>query len=223
MKTFKLQGETRENLGKKAVKDLRKQNMIPAILYGSSPVALPYEGKVLKGDKLVDLGDNKGLIVTDFTVTKEGVHKLIYTPEIFIIDLDIKGNKQVKAILKDIQFHPVTDAILHIDFLEVFEDRPIVIDVPVTLKGHSEGVKAGGKLTLEMRKIKVKALYSQIPEKLVVNIDSLTLGKTIQVGSLEFPNLELMNAKNSVVCSVKLTRAARGAAATATTTSENED
>ncbi|MDD4516410.1 50S ribosomal protein L25/general stress protein Ctc [Massilibacteroides sp.] len=215
MKTFQLEGSPREALGKKAVKALRKDALIPAVLYGSSPVAMPYSGKVSEGDKLVDLGDNKGLIVTDFTVTKEGVRKLIYTPEIFLVDLDIKGNKKVKAILKDIQFHPVTDEILHIDFLEVFEDKPIVIEVPVALEGHAEGVKAGGKLSLEMRKLKVKALFSQIPEKLIINIDSLGLGKTIQVGSLQFPGLELTNAKNAVVCAVKLTRAARGAAAAA--------
>lgn len=215
MKTFELQGESRENLGKKAVKELRKQNLIPAVLYGSSPVAMPFEGKLSEGDKLVDLGDNKGLIVTDFTVSQDAVRKLIYTPEIFLVDLDIKGNKKVKAVLKDIQFQPVTDEILHIDFLEVFDNKPIVVEVPVALEGHAEGVKAGGKLSLEMRKLKVKALYSQIPEKLVINIDSLGLGKTIQVGALQFPGLELMNAKNAVVCAVKLTRAARGAAAAA--------
>lgn len=215
MKTFQLEGEARENLGKKAVKELRKKSLIPAILYGSSPVALPYEGKISTGDKLVELENNRGIIVTDFTVTQDSVRKLIYTPEIYIVNLDIKGNKKVKAILKDIQFHPVTDEILHIDFLEVFEDKPIVVEVPVALEGHAEGVKAGGKLSLEMRKLKVKALYSQIPEKLVVNIDSLGLGKTIQVGSLQFPGLELINAKNAVVCAVKLTRAARGAQAAA--------
>lgn len=215
MKTFQLEGELRNDFGKKAAKDLRKNSLIPAVLYGSSPVAMPYEGKIQTGDKLVDLGDNKGLVVTDFTVSQENVRQLIYTPEIFIIDLTIKGNKKVKAILKDIQFQPVTDEILHIDFLEVFEDKPIVIEVPVALEGHSEGVKAGGKLSLEMRKLKVKALYSQVPEKLVVNINSLGLGKTIQVASLQFPDLELMNAKNAVVCAVKLTRAARGAQAAA--------
>ena len=143
MKTFELQGEARENLGKKAVKELRKQNLIPAVLYGSSPVAMPFEGKLSEGDKLVDLGDNKGLIVTDFTVSQDAVRKLIYTPEIFLVDLDIKGNKKVKAVLKDIQFQPVTDEILHIDFLEVFDNKPIVVEVPVALEGHAEGVKTG--------------------------------------------------------------------------------
>jgi ribosomal protein L25, Ctc-form len=215
MKTFQLEGSPRADLGKKATKALRREDLIPVVLYGSSPFDLPYAGTLSTGDKVVETKYNKGLIVTDFVVSKESVRKLIYTPEIFIIDLDIKGNKKVKAILKDIQFHPVTDEILHVDFLEIFEDKPIVIDVPVALVGHSEGVKAGGKLSLEMRKLKVRALYPVIPEKLTINIDSLGLGKTIQVGALSFENLELVNAKNAVVCAVKLTRAARGAAAAA--------
>jgi len=214
MKTFQLEGSPREDLGKKAAKAIRKEGSIPAVLYGSEPVSLPYD-KLSTGDKLVETKDKKGLVVTDFTVTAENVRKLIYTPEVYLIDLDIKGNKKVKAILKDIQFQPVTDEILHIDFLEIFKDKPIEIDVPVVLEGHSEGVKAGGKLSLEMRKLKVKAPYSKIPEKLVVNISHLGLGKTIQVGSLHFDGLELVNAKNAVVCAVKLTRAARGAQAAA--------
>ena len=189
--------------------------MIPAVIYGNEPVAMPYTGKLNAGDKLVDLGNGKGMIVTDFTVTFDAIRNLIYSPEIFLVELDLKGNKKVKATLKDIQFHPVSDDILHIDFMEVFDNKPIVMEVPVELEGHAEGVKAGGKLSLEMRKLKVKANYDKIPEKLVINVDSLGLGKTMQVGSLHFEGLELMNAKNAVVCAVKLTRAARGAAAKA--------
>jgi large subunit ribosomal protein L25 len=117
------------------------------------------------------------------------------------------------AVVKEIQFHPVSDAILHMDFLEVNETKPVVIEVPVVLEGHAEGVKAGGKLTLRMRKLKVKATYNNVPEKLYINVDNLGLGKTIQVKSLQFEGLELMNAKNDVVCAVQLTRAARGAQA----------
>ena len=119
------------------------------------------------------------------------------------------------AILKDIQFHPVKDSILHMDLLEVFDKKPVVIDVPVKLEGHAEGVKAGGKLSLSMKKLRVKALYTEVPERLVINVDHLGLGKTLQVGDLHFEGLELMNAKNAVVCAVQLTRAARGAAAAA--------
>jgi large subunit ribosomal protein L25 len=215
MKFFQLEGTPREAVGKKAAKAIRKENGIPAVLYGSEPITLPYNGTLSTGESVVEIGDNKGLIVTNLTVTKDAVRNLIYTPEVFLVDLSLKDSKKVKALVKEIQAQPVTDEILHIDFIEIFEDKPIIIEVPVSLQGHSEGVKAGGKLSLEMRKLKVKALYKDIPETLAVNITNLGLGKTIQVGSLHFDNLELVNAKNAVVCAVKLTRAARGAAAAA--------
>ncbi len=119
------------------------------------------------------------------------------------------------AVLKEVQFHPVKDTILHIDFLHVFDDVPIVIELPVRLTGLAAGVKAGGKLSLDMRKLKVKALHTKLPEELLVNVDELELGKSIQVGQLSFEDLEVLNAKNAVVCRVQLTRAARGAAAKA--------
>ncbi|MCC8154666.1 MAG: 50S ribosomal protein L25/general stress protein Ctc [Tannerellaceae bacterium] len=215
MKTFQLEAAARELVGKKAVKAIRKEGNIPAVLYGNEPVALPYTGTLNAGDKLVDLGNGKGSIVTDLVVSIDAVRGLVYTPEVFLVELNLKDNKKVMAIVKDIQFHPVTDAILHIDFQEIFPDKPIVIEVPVKLQGHAEGVKSGGKLSLEMRKLKVKALYNNIPEQLNIDITDLGLGKTIQVGALQFENLELVNAKNAVVAAVKLTRAARGAAAAA--------
>ena len=142
------------------------------------------------------------------------MRKLIYTPDIYAIELDINGEKR-NAVLREIQFHPVKDSILHIDLLEVNDKKPVVVEVPVQLEGHAEGVKAGGKLNLSMKKIKVKALYTAIPERVVINIDNLGLGKTLQIGDLHFEGLELMNAKNAVVCAVQLTRAARGAQAKA--------
>ena len=215
MKTFQLNGTARTDLGKKAVKGLRKQGLIPAVLNGGELVELPYQGALKPCEKLVELpGGKKGIIVTDFTVTKDAVRKLVYTPDIFAVELTIDGEKKM-AVLKDLQFHPVTDAILHMDFLEVSDKKPVVMEVPVQLEGHAEGVRAGGKLSLSMRKLKVKAIYSNIPERLVINIDNLGLGKTLQVGELHFEGLELMNAKNAVVCAVNLTRAARGAQAAA--------
>lgn len=184
MKSFKLEGVSRPDLGKKAAKAIRGTESIPAVLYG-------------------------GQDVVHFTVTQEAVRNLIYSPEIFVVELSVDG-KQAQAILKDIQFHPVTDAILHLDFLQVTQTKPVVVEVPVVLTGHAEGVRAGGKLALEMRKLKVKAIYTEIPEKLHIDVTTLGLGKTIQVGALHFDGLELMNAKNAVVCAVKLTRAARG-------------
>ena len=214
MKTFVLEGKVREGLGKKAARELRKEGLIPAVLNGGAIVNLPYEGTLANGEKLVEIENGRGIIVTDFAVSPESVRKLVYTPDIFIIDLTI-GGKKVKAVLKDIQFHPVKDTILHMDFLEVYEDKAITMEVPVKLEGHAEGVKAGGKLQLSMKKLRVKALYNNIPERLVINIDNLGLGKTLQVGELHFEGLEMMNAKNAVVCAVNLTRAARGAAAAA--------
>ncbi|MBR5844200.1 MAG: 50S ribosomal protein L25/general stress protein Ctc [Bacteroidaceae bacterium] len=214
MKTFVLEGKVREGLGKKATRELRKEGFIPAVLNGGSIVNLPYEGTLANGEKLVEIENGRGVIVTDFAVSPEAIRKLVYTPDIFVIDLTI-GGKKVKAVLKDIQFHPVKDTILHMDFLEVYEDKAITMEVPVKLEGHAEGVKAGGKLQLSMKKLRVKALYNNIPERLIINIDNLGLGKTLQVGELSFEGLELMNAKNAVVCAVNLTRAARGAAAAA--------
>jgi len=142
------------------------------------------------------------------------LRKLIYTPEVFIVDLTIDGNKS-KAIMKALQFHPVTDNVLHIDFYQVTETKPVVVEIPVKLEGLAEGVKAGGKLALEMRKLKVKGLYTQLPENIVIDVTELGLGKSIQVAKVSVDKLEILNAKNAVVCQVKLTRAARGAAAAA--------
>ena len=171
----------------RALKALRKNNCVPCVLYGA--------------------GDN-----VHFTVTNDEVRNLIYTPHIYVVDLVIDG-KKVKAILKDVQFHPVKDTILHIDFFQIDELKPIIMEVPVQLEGLAEGVKAGGKLTLQMRKLKVKALYNVIPEKLTVNVAHLGLGKTVKVGELSYEGLTLLNAKEAVVCAVQLTRAARGWAA----------
>ncbi|MDE6497924.1 MAG: 50S ribosomal protein L25/general stress protein Ctc [Muribaculaceae bacterium] len=214
MKTFKLSAQPRTDLGKKATKALRAENKIPVVLNGGKIVDLPYNEALKPGEKVVEIGNGKGLITTDLVVNLEAVRKLVYTPDIFAIELDINGDKRV-AVLKDIQFHPVKDTILHIDLLEVNDKKPVVMEVPVKLEGHAEGVKAGGKLSLSMKKLRVKAIYTAIPERLVINVDHLGLGKTMQVGDIHIDGLELVNAKNAVVCAVQLTRAARGAAAAA--------
>lgn len=209
MKTFQLVAEPRTDLGKKAAKTMRAEGKIPAVLNGGKIVTLPYTEALNPGEKLVKIENGRGIITTDLTVTNEAVRKLIYTPDIFAIELDYNGAKKM-AVLREVQFHPVKDNILHIDFLEVTEDKPVVMAVPVQLEGHAEGVKAGGKLTLSMKKVKVKALYKDIPERLVINVDNLGLGKTLQVGELHFDGLELVTPKEAVVCAVQLTRAARG-------------
>lgn len=214
MKTYQLSAEARTDLGKKVAKALRAEGKIPVVLNGGNIVELPFSGKLEAGQKLVEIGNGKGIITTDLVVNQDAVRKLVYTPDIFAIELEFNGNKKM-AVLKDIQFHPVKDTILHIDLLEVNDKKPVVVEVPVKLEGHAEGVKAGGKLSLSMKKLKVKAVYSNIPERLVINVDHLGLGKTMAVGDLHFEGLELVNAKNAVVCAVQLTRAARGQQAAA--------
>lgn len=214
MKVFQLAAEPRTDLGKKAAKELRKENKIPVVLNGGSIVELPYKAELAPGEKIVEIGNGKGLITTDLAVTQEAVRKLVYTPDIYAIELELNGKKRM-AVLKDLQFHPVKDTILHMDLLEVSDNKPVTIEVPVKLEGHAEGVKAGGKLSLSMKKIKVRAIYTNIPERVVINVDNLGLGKTLQIGDLHFDGLELVNAKNAVVCAVQLTRAARGAQAAA--------
>ena len=192
MKSIEIKGSLRTETGKKAAHSLRQNNGVPCVLYG------------------MQKDENGNQVATHFTVTVDGLRKLVYTPHIYVVDLNIDG-KIVNAIMKDIQFHPVTDAILHVDFLQINEENPIVMEVPVQL----EGLAAGGKWALQTRKLKVKALYNLIPERLVVNVTNLGLGKTIKVGELNYEGLTLLNAKEAVVCAVKLTRAARGAQAAA--------
>ena len=196
MKSIEIKGSLRTDLGKKATRELRKDNGVPCVLYGVKK-------------------DENGLpVATHFTVPVDGLRNLVYTPNIYSVNLDIDGTV-VTAIMKDIQFHPVKDTILHVDFLQVEENKPIVMEVPVQLEGLAEGVRAGGKLALQLRKLKVKASYTAIPERLVIDVTPLGLGKTIKVGELNYEGLELINAKEAVVCAVKLTRAARGAQAAA--------
>ena len=162
MKKFALNAEPRKELGKKSTKALRKQDLIPCVLNGGKIVELPYKEALRPGEKLVEIANNRGLITTDMVVKSEDVRKLIYTPDIFEIDLTLNGEER-KAVLKDIQFQPVKDTILHLDFLEVFPGKPIEMEVPVQIEGHAEGVQAGGKLSLSMRKLRVKAEYTAIP------------------------------------------------------------
>lgn len=196
MKSIEINGSLRTETGKKATRELRKSNSVPCVLYG------------------INKDENGNQVATHFTVTNDGLRNLVYTPHIYVVNLNIDG-KVVTAIMKDIQFHPVTDKILHVDFLQIDESNPIVMEVPVKLEGLAEGVKAGGKLALQVRKLKVKALYSAIPERLIVDVTNLGLGKTIKVGELSYEGLQILNAKEAVVCAVKLTRAARGAQAAA--------
>ncbi len=189
MKTFDLTGTARADFGKKAAKSIRAEKKVPCVLYG---------------------GENN----VNFVVETSDLRKLIYTPEVYLVNLTIDG-KTVKAIVKEMQFHPLTEDVLHMDFLEVLENKPVAVEIPVQLTGLAEGVKAGGKLSLEMRKLRVKGMYNEIPERIVIDVTNVALGKKIQVADVAVDNLQILNAKNAVVAQVKLTRAARGAQAAA--------
>ena len=196
MKSISISGSSRTEVGKRATNALRKEGLVPCCLYGE------------KKD------ENGNPVATAFSVPTEGLRKLVYTPDIHVVELTIDGTT-VKAIMKDIQFHPVKDTILHVDFYQVTEEKPIVMAVPVKLEGLADGVRAGGKLVQVQRYLKVKALYTAIPEILTVDVTSLQLGKSIKVGDLSYEGIELVSAKESLVASVKTTRASAAAAAAA--------
>ena len=195
MKEFALNGKKREAVGKKASKLLRKEGMIPCNLYGENLV----DGKP---------------VAMAFMIPMSELRKVVYTPEVYVINLNIDGEPH-KAVIKELQFHPVTDAVLHADFYEVNETKPITIGIPVKLNGLAQGVRDGGKLNLSIRKINVTAPYPSIPEILNIDVTNLELGKSIKVGELSFEGLELATPAEVVVCSVKTTRASRSAAAAA--------
>ena len=186
MKEISITGQKREALGKKASKAIRKQGMIPCNLYGENkqdgkPVALAFASPFSE------------------------LRKIIYTPHIYIIKIDIDGTSHT-AVMKEIQFHPVTDAPLHVDFYEVNDQQPITIGIPVKLTGLAQGVRDGGRMNLSIRKIAVTAPYQQIPEHLDIDVTALKIGKSIKVGDLSFEGLELATSKDVVVCSIKMTR-----------------
>ena len=185
MKTFDLTGTPRAEYGKKASKALRNAEMVPCNLYG--------------------LGEN-----ITFTVAAADVRKLLYTPDTLLVNLTIDG-KAKTAVVKEAQFHPIKDQVLHIDFLEVNDKKPVMVEIPVQLQGLAEGVKAGGKLSLEMRKLKVKGIYTAIPERIVVDVTTLGLGKKIAVSDINIEGLQMMNVKDACVAQVKATRASAAA------------
>ena len=187
MKVFELKGTKRTETGKKATRELRKQNQIPCVIYGSKK-------------------DDKGnIIATDFVVPFESLRKLVYTPEIYLVNVNIDGETS-QAIMKELQFHPVKENLLHVDFYQITPGQPIKMDVPVKFEGHAAGVRAGGVLYTNVRKLTVKALAENVPEKLVIDISPLEIGDSFKVGDLQFENCELLNRKDALVCGVRTTR-----------------
>ena len=219
MKTFTLKAMPRTELGKKAAKALRENNQIPCVLNGGKVVELKdgkYDGKLAEGEKVVEISrEGKAVLTTDFVVNFADVRKLIYSTDTQVVDLELNGEVR-KAVVKDIQWHPVKDSILHIDFLEVSDQKPVVVQIPVKVEGHAAGVKAGGKLFLSMKKVKVRGIYTEIPDRIVVNVDNVQIGQSIKVGDMKFDNYELASSKDLVIVGVRATRAAAAAAAAAT-------
>lgn len=193
MKEYQLSGRKRAEVGKKATKLMRKDGLVPCNMYGEAKGA----------DGLPQ--------ALAFQVAAADVRKLIYSPDVFIVSLDIEGEAHT-AIIKELQFHPVSDKLLHIDFLEVTADKPITIGIPVKLTGLAQGVRDGGRMALIVRKINVKALYKDIPETLDIDVTDLTIGKSIKVGHLQFDGLEMATSKDVVVCTIKATRKSNAAA-----------
>lgn len=194
MKVSQLSGSLRTSVGKKDAKAVRNAGQVPCVLYG-------------RGTQ------------THFAIKDITAEKLVFNPDVFQIELDIDGQKS-KAIIQELQQNPVTDKIVHIDFLQLDESKPVKVALPVRLTGSSRGVMAGGKLLQVFRRLKVIALPKDLPEAIVVDISKLRIGQSIRVGDLETEGMKFVDAKSAVVVSVKM---ARGASKAAEQDDEDED
>ena len=189
MKTISVKAVKRDEYGKKAAKAVRREGMVPCVLSGN-------------GESV------------SFSVDPREIKALIYTPNSYIVELTI-GGKTEKAVMREVQFHPVREEILHIDFYRVQEGKPVAISIPVRLTGNAEGVKVGGKLVLSTRKIFVSGPVDKLPDEITVDGTTLGVGKTIFVGDLKSDDLKFLTPATTAVCAVRVTRASRGAAAEA--------
>ena len=187
MKSITIKGSQRESVGKGATKALRNAGQVPCVVYG--------------GDKPVH-----------FSAHELAFSKLVYTPDAHTVVIDLEGGKQINAILQDIQFHPVSDKILHIDFYQLFDDKEVTLEVPVKVTGTSPGVIKGGVLRLNKRKLKVKALPANLPDYIMADISGLEIGNKLYVTSVSNDNYKLLHPDNTVVCQVRISRAAMKAA-----------
>ena len=183
MKSITINGSQRESVGKKATKALRNAGQVPCVLYG--------------GDKPVH-----------FAAAELAFSKLVYTPNAHTVVINLEGGETFSAVLQDIQFHPVTDRILHVDFYQLFEDKEIALDIPVNLVGNSKGVKNGGILRRNNRKLRVKALPANLPDFIEVDITPLKIGDKVAVSELANEKYTFLHTDNTVVCQIKTSRTA---------------
>ena len=185
MKSIAISGSLRKNVGKRDAKELRYEGKVPAVLYG-------------------------GKEQYHFAVSATDLKPVIYTPDVHFIDLDIDGSK-FQAIVQDAQFHPLTDQVRHVDFLELSDKKEVAVNVPVKLTGTSPGVKMGGKLVQKLRKLRVKALPSHLPQHIEVSLESLEVGKSVRVDEIQLEKAKVLNNADDTIVSVVMSRALRQA------------
>jgi len=185
MKTLEVIGYKRANLGKQDSKKLREEGLVPGVLYGGESQVHFYSPMIL-------------------------FRELVYTPDVYIVNLNIEGD-EYRCILQEVQFHPVSDIILHVDFLMLFDDKPVKMDIPVEFHGTAPGVVKGGRLFAKLRTITVKALPKDLPDKIDVSISKLDLGKSVKVRDLEPGNYQIMNSPQVSIATIETPRVLRGA------------
>jgi large subunit ribosomal protein L25 len=185
MKSISIKATKREVLGKKEAQRLREEGLVPGVLYG--------------GEEPIH-----------FQAPEKEFKSLIYTPNVYLVNLDIDGTVY-QSIIQDTQFHPVEEQLIHVDFLQTADDRMVKVEIPVKTEGFAKGIRKGGKLKLNLRTLKVKALVKNLPDTIDINVDDLDLGQSIKVGALQRENLEFLNAKAVPVVTIMITRAARAA------------
>ena len=191
MKTFQIKGTVRQAVGKKENKALRAQDLVPCVIYG---------------------GEN----VVHFQAHENEFRKLVYTPKVYQTEIDVDG-KVYNAFLQALQFHPVTDKLLHIDFLEIRENVPVKLEIPVRLDGYAKGIQQGGRLKANLRTLKAKGFSKDFPDEIVIDVTELNISESIRVGDVKVPGIEILNAKSVPVATAVVTRAARAAMADTST------
>lgn len=182
MKSITIKGSQRESVGKKATKALRNAGMVPCVVYG--------------GDEPIS-----------FTAEEIAFKNLVYTPDVHTVVINLGGTK-VSAILQDIQFHPVTDRILHVDFYQIFDDKEVTMEIPVRTKGNSRGVRSGGTLRIVTRKLRVKALPENLPDFIEADITEMRIGNKMYITNIKTDNFKIMHPDNTVICQVRTSRVA---------------
>ena len=185
MKTIAISGSPRENVGKRDAKELRYEGKAPAVLYGGKEQA------------------HFAVLITD-------LKDAIYTPEANFVEIELNGTK-IKAIIKELQFHPLTDVLLHVDFLQLFDDKEILMEIPVKLTGTSPGVKMGGKLVQKLRKLRVKSLPKSMPQVVEVSISKMEVGNLFRVRDLQKGDYLVTNTPEDTIVSVAMSRALKQA------------